>query len=251
MSRHTFTRDTGKPHTSGDTPVPRNNVKPLTDIPGWLASFPSLASITDTAWLEAVKAAKEFVLPPDTVVIREHQPCRDFLLVASGNVHIFKTAEDGREIMLYRTCHGEVCILTLGTLLEGTDYSANAITENEVHAVAIPAAHFHTAMAESNDFRAFILHDLSRRMRELMGLVGHVAFERLELRLACLLGQLYGQGNTTQIDITHEELARRLGSTRVVVSRLLKEFEHMRRVKLQRGRIELLSSESLAQLSKK
>ena len=228
-----------------------HNTKQLTEMPGWLSSFPVLASITDAAWLNAVKAAKEFVLPPETVVIREHQPCRDFLLVATGNVHIFKTAEDGREIMLYRTCHGEVCILTLGTLLEGTDYSANAITENEVHAIAIPAAHFHAAMAESNVFRAFILSDLSRRMRELMGLVGHVAFERLELRLACLLGQMFGQGHTTQIDITHDELARRLGSTRVVVSRLLKEFEHMGCIRLQRGRIELLSSESLAQLSKK
>ena len=228
-----------------------HNAQPFVEVPGWLASFPSLASITDAAWLNAVKAAKEFALPPDTVVIREQQPCRDFLLVAAGNVHIFKTAEDGREIMLYRTCSGEVCILTLGTLLEGTDYSANAITEDKVHAIAIPAAHFHTAMAESTAFRAFILSDLSRRMRELMGLVGHVAFERLELRLACLLGQLFGQGNNPQLDITHEELARRLGSTRVVVSRLLKEFEHMGCVRLQRGRIELLSAESLAQLSGK
>ena len=184
-------------------------------------------------------------------MIRERQTCQNILLVASGNVNIFKTAEDGREIMLYRTCSGEVCILTLGTLLEGTDYSANAITEKEVHAVAISATHFHTAMAESNVFRAFILSDMSRRMRELMGPGRHVAFERLELRLACLHGQLYCQGNTTQIDITHDELARRLGTTRFVVSRLLKEFEHMGCIKLQRGRIELLSSDPLAQLSKK
>lgn len=218
---------------------------------GWLSSFPNLASITDTAWLDAVRSAKEFNMPPGTVVIREQQPCRDFLLVASGNVHIFKTAEDGREIMLYRTCSGEACILTLGTLFEGTDYSANAITETDVHAIAIPATQFHTAMAESTAFRSLILSDLSRRMRELMGLVGHVAFERLELRLACLLGKLFGQGDAAHLEITHEELARRLGSTRVVVSRLLKDFEHMGCIRLQRGRIELLSSESLAQLSKK
>lgn len=228
-----------------------HTAKPLSDIPAWLNSFPSLATITDAAWLNAVKAAKEFTLPPDTIVIREQQPCRDFLLVASGNVHIFKTAEDGREIMLYRTCSGETCILTLGTLFEGTDYSANAITSTEVRAIAIPAMHFHTAMAESSAFRSIILADLSRRMRELMGLVGHVAFDRLELRLSCLLGQLFGQGDTALLDITHEDLARRLGSTRVVVSRLLKDFEHMGCIRLQRGRIELLSSESLAQLSKK
>lgn len=228
-----------------------NNNKSISAYPDWLNSFPSLASIEDTAWVEAIRTAKEFRLPSDAVVIRENQPCRDFLLVAAGDIHIFKTAEDGREIMLYRTCSGEVCILTLGTLLEGTDYSANAITETEVHAVAIPAAQFHAAMAGSTAFRNFILTDLSRRMRELMGLVEHIAFERLELRLACLLGQLFGQSRNALLDITHEELARRLGSTRVVISRLLKEFERMGCIRLQRGRIDLLSAESLAQLSHK
>lgn len=114
----------------------------------------------------------------------------------------------------------------------------------------IPASYFHAAMARSDAFRAFILTDLCRRMRELMQLVGHIAFDPLELRLACLLGQLFGQGNTALLDITHDELARRLGSTRVVTSRLLKDFERMGCIRLQRGRIELLSSESLLQLSK-
>lgn len=217
----------------------------------WLTAFPTLARIADEAWLDAVSAAKEMRLPADTTVIRERQPCQNFLLVASGNVRIYKTAPSGREIMLYHTCSGEVCILTLGTLLEGTDYSACAITESEVRAVMIPASYFHAAMARSDAFRAFILTDLCRRMRELMQLVGHIAFDPLELRLACLLGQLFGQGNTALLDITHDELARRLGSTRVVTSRLLKDFERMGCIRLQRGRIELLSSDSLAQMSKK
>lgn len=216
----------------------------------WLSAFPELASISDAAWLEAILAAKEVVMPAGTVVIRENQPCQNFLLVASGNVRIYKAAASGREIMLYHTCEGEVCILTLGTLLEGRDYSANAITESEVRAIMIPSQHFHAAMARSTAFRTFILSDLCRRMRELMWLVERVAFEPLELRLACLLGQLFGQGNTPQLDITHDELARRLGSTRVVTSRLLKDFERMGCISLQRGRIELLSPQALAQLSK-
>lgn len=217
----------------------------------WLSAFPALAFIADEAWLEAVGASREVLLPADTPVIQEQQPCQNFLLVASGNVRIYKTAPSGREIMLYHTCSGEVCILTLGTLLEGRDYSANAITESEVRAIMIPAPYFHAAMARSDAFRTFILSDLGRRMRELMHLVEQVAFEPLELRLACLLGQLFAQCNTPLLDITHEELARRLGSTRVVTSRLLKKFERMGCLSLQRGVIELRSPEALAQLSGK
>lgn len=217
----------------------------------WLAAFPALAAIADTAWIEAVGAAKEVLLPADTPVIREGQPCQNFLLIVAGNLRIYKIAPNGREIMLYHTCGGEACNLTLGALLEGRNYSENAITENEVRVVMIPAQYFHAAMARSDAFRIFILSDLCRRMRELMNLVGQVAFEPLELRLACLLGQLFAQGNTRQLDTTHDELARRVGSTRVVTSRLLKKFELMGCISLQRGLIELLSPQALEQLSKK
>lgn len=217
----------------------------------WLSAFPALASIADTAWLEAMAAAKEVVLPADTTLIRERQPCQNFLLIASGSVRICKTAPSGREIMLYHTGGGEVCMLTVGTLLEERDYSANAVAESEVRAVMIPAPYFHAAMAQSSVFRKYILTVLGRRMRDLMSLVEQVAFEPLELRLACLLGQLFAQGNTPQLDITHEELARRLGSTRVVTSRLLKKFERMGCLSLQRSTIELLSPEALTQLSGK
>ena len=219
--------------------------------PHWLSAFPRLASIADAGWMEALNAAREIIIPAGMQVVREQQPCRDFLLIASGCVRVYKVSSSGREIMLYHTRAGEVCILTLGTLLEGTDYFANAVTEDEVRAVMIPVAQFHAAMARSDDFRSFILSELSHRLRELMSFVEQVAFEPLELRLACLLGQLFGQSSALYLDITHEELARRLGSTRVVTSRLLKEFERMGCISLQRGRIQLLSPEALAQMTEK
>lgn len=228
-----------------------NNNRTMSDAPHWLSAFPRLEAITDPGWMAAVNSAKEIIVPAGMQVVREQQPCRDFLLIYSGSVRIYRVAESGREIMLYHTHGGDLCILTLGTLLEGIDYFANAVTEDEVRAVMIPAAQFHVAMAESSAFRSYILSELSRRLRELVRFVEQVAFEPLELRLACLLGQLFAQTTTPYLEITHEELARRLGSTRVVTSRLLKDFERMGCISLQRGRIELLSSEALAQLGDK
>jgi CRP/FNR family transcriptional regulator len=83
-----------------------------------------------------------------------------------------------------------------------------------------------------------------------MRVVEQVAFQRLDLRLACLLGQLFERNKSAAISMTHEDLARELGTTRVVVSRLLKEFERMGCIRLQRGQIELLSSEALERLSR-
>lgn len=141
-----------------------------TGTPHWLSAFPRLASIADAGWMEALNAAREIIVPAGLQVVREQQPCRDFLLIASGCVRVYKVSSSGREIMLYHTRAGEVCILTLGTLLEGTDYFANAVTEEDVRAVMIPAAQFHAAMAHSDDFRSFILSELSHRLRKLIAL---------------------------------------------------------------------------------
>ena len=86
-------------------------------------------------------------------------------------------------------------------------------------------------------------------MQELIELVGASVFDRLELRLACLLGQRFGQRQSSCLDITHQELASDLGCTREMVSRLLKRFEHMGCIQLHRGQVMLVSQDALARLT--
>jgi CRP/FNR family transcriptional regulator, anaerobic regulatory protein len=216
----------------------------------WEAAFPALCGITDPVWQQALQSAKEQVMPPKTVVIRKNDPCRNFLLITQGTIRVYQSTEAGREHILYRTQAGEICILTLQNLMAGTAYSAEAMTEDEVKVVGIPAECFQRAMSQSEDFRNLILSTLSQRLNDMMQLVEQVTFQGLDLRLACMLGQLFGQHDANAIRITHQELASALGTTREVISRLLKEFERMGCVQLRRGEIELLSPEALARLTR-
>ena len=109
---------------------------------------------------------------------------------------------------------------------------------------------FQNAMAHSEAFRNFIMATLARRLSDVMRVVEQVTFQRLDLRLACLLGQLFERNKSAAISVTHEELARELGTSRVVISRLLKEFENMGCIRLGRSEIELLSPQALARLSR-
>jgi CRP/FNR family transcriptional regulator len=226
------------------------NSAALSSASKWVSYFPGLADIRDEAWLEAQRAAREMVIPPRTVVIRRGDPCQNFLLLTRGTVRVYESSESGREIALYRTHGGDICILTLSNLLSGSDYAAEAVTEDEVGAIMIPMPFFQNAMAHSEAFRNFIMATLARRLSDVMRVVEQVAFQRLDLRLACLLGQLFERNKSAAISMTHEDLARELGTTRVVVSRMLKEFERMGCIRLQRGQIELLSSEALERLSR-
>ena len=216
-----------------------------------LSAFPMFSQIQDPSWWEAVQAGRCLDIAAGTVVVRKGQPCLDFLLVVRGTIRIYETAENGREILLYRLYGGEICVLTLTHLMQGIPYTACAVAEDEVSVVSIPQAHFQRALAESEAFRTAVLFALSRRLGDVMQLVEQVAFHGLDLRLACLLGQRFGESKARRLKITHQELARELGTTREVLSRLLKTFEHRGCIRLFRGQIELVSPDALSSWMRK
>jgi CRP/FNR family transcriptional regulator len=92
---------------------------------------------------------------------------------------------------------------------------------------------------------------MAERMRQMVALVGDVVFERLDARLASRLSELFEESNGNWVTITHEQLATELGTTREVISRMLKYLETQTGcIKLHRGRIELLSFSRLLQWAK-
>jgi len=216
--------------------------------PDWLCAFPQLSRINDAAWLATLQAGRQLDIAAGTEIVRKGDPCQDFLLVVEGFLRIYETAENGREILLYRVSGGEICVLTLSNLLEGESYSACVAAEGDVRVVVIPMQHFHHAIAHSTGFRTAILSTLSKRLNTVMELVEQMAFLGLDMRLACLLGQYFGQRHTVRLQVTHQALARELGTTREVVSRMLKVFEHAGCIRLSRGHIELVSRGALARL---
>lgn len=224
----------------------KNHSAPL---PDWLAAFPDLRRFADPAWLEALRAAKETSIPPRTIILRKGAPCDHLQLLAQGTLRVYEVAECGREIVLYRVHAGEMCVLNVTHLLDESAYPVEVVTEDAARLISIPMHHFHQLMAHSVDFRGFVMATLARRMNDMMRLVERVTFQRLDLRLACQLYQRFERGNMTPITVTHQELAHDLGSSREVISRLLKEFEHLGCIRLHRGQIELLSKETLKRLT--
>jgi len=215
----------------------------------WLSAFPDLAAIQDEAGVLALQAAKLQTFPSGTKIVRPGATCDFFMLLVRGTVRVYEAGESGREIALYRLNAGELCVLSLTSLMAPEAYSAGAMAEGEIEVALIPLPQFKDALAGSDTFRRFVLTTLSRRLAQMMSLVEQVAFRQLDLRLAWLLGQLFGQSNSARLQTTHQELAMELGTSREVVSRMLKEFERMGCIILRRGEIELLSNDTLKRLT--
>lgn len=202
-----------------------------------------------SAWRAALGAVRVMTIPPDTVIVRAGDPCRNFVLIEHGTVRVCQPMDDGRALTLHRAGAGEVCLYTLHALVERIDYNVEIMSEGEVRIASVPQEKFYQCMAESDAFRRFVVGLLARRVVDLTRLVQQVRFSRLSERTACLLQQLFRQHDTRRLEVTHHTLAYDLGSSREVISRLLKEFEQRGALRLHRGAIELLSAEALAQLA--
>ena len=213
-------------------------------------AYPPLANITDPGWINTIEQAKPLTIHADTTLFSGTTSCNNFMLILNGTIRLYQGATDGREITLYRVQAGGLCILSLNSLLKNQSFNAIAITESPVKALSISPDNFKLLMSDSKIFREYVISTLTERLCEIFYLIQDTAFNHLDMRLACMLGSLFERTQGTTLKITHQELAHELGTTREVISRILKDFERKNCIKLSRGQIELASAEGLQWFSK-
>ncbi|NWN92316.1 Crp/Fnr family transcriptional regulator [Marinobacter adhaerens] len=193
-----------------------------------------LDKLPDALQEDVLETVKAMSLPQGKILFRAGEPCQGLPLVLRGTVKVQMTGAAGNSIVLYRMGKDDICTLSIGCLMTGYGYRAEALVEEASEAVMIPRGLFDRLMDQSAEFRLGVMESYGRRLDDLMLLVEEVAFRRMDERLDEWL-----QARTSPVLITHQELAVELGTAREVVSRLLKELERKGRVKLARGRIEL------------
>lgn len=189
-------------------------------------------------------SARHHSVPAGGSLFNDGEPCRAFPLLLTGCVRVIKGTPEGRQILLYRIEPGQLCLLTSSCLLGRTSYTATAIAKMKSDLLLLTPACFELLVKQDDDFRTTVFGLFSERLTELMQLVEEVAFRRLDQRLA---GLLLSRGS--DIYASHQSLADELGSVRVIVSRLLRNFEEEGWVSLAREHIRILSPDAIRQLA--
>ena len=228
-----------------NTPTSLSDATELSRFQRINSTYTELADIRNKTWIDTIDNARLLEAAPDTTLFSGNATCNNFMLILEGTIRIYQTAEDGREITLYRVEAGDLCILSLNSLLKNKSFNAIAVTESNVRALVISSTSFKAMMNEIEPFRDYVISTLTERLCETIYLIQDTAFNHLNMRLACMLGSLFERNQGSTLKITHQELAFELGTTREVISRILKEFERQNCVKLSRGYIELASAAGL------
>ncbi len=181
----------------------------------------------------------------EEIIIREGQPCQGLCIVESGRVKVFKNSPSGREMII--------------NVFEGGE-SFNEVPvfdqlENPVNVGAILASRIwlidalalRTVISDHLEAAQQIIINLSRNLRNLVGLAAELSFYTVTTRLARLLreiprDQLSGSGTQR---LTQDDLVARIGTVREVVARSLKELERCGAIEFNRGKITIVNRDQL------
>ena len=200
-------------------------------------AVPELVDADDAILDRLLENAQVVKLDHDRFVFHAGDLCQAFLILLDGEVRVQLTAENGREVTLYRIGPGGSCILTTSCLLSNEHYPAEAVAESDIEAIAIPVTSFQLALEGSQWFRRFVFDGFSSRLTSVIQKIEQIAFTAIDVRLAGVLLELDRKGVEK---ITHQDIAVELGTAREVVSRHLKRFESEGWVRLGRGQVSIV-----------
>jgi len=173
---------------------------------------------------EILENATIMVAKAGDIIVREGQYLKVLPLMINGSLRVTQQSAE-REILLYFVQPGETCIMSLTSCFFNVTSPSQAIFETDSEILCIPTRFVKEWQRKHDAWNEFVLGTFQSRYNELLDLFNAVVFQSIETRIVNYLKNYAATHNTSTIPVTHLALANSLGTTRVVVSRILKRFE--------------------------
>lgn len=174
--------------------------------------------------------------------------CIGLSIVKSGQVRAFINSPNGSEITLYRLLDNDVSIFSASCMIKSLDFEMTMEFEKETELYIIPRGTYEVLHNDILEVKEYNLSLISEKFSHIMWLFGQYIFSNMAKRLADSLLEHRALAGSDEFKITHEMLAKDLGSAREVVTRLLKQFQIDGLVKLSRGKVLIIDAKKLASL---
>ena len=187
----------------------------------------SQKALLDTATFMKVSSGAELYAQGDI--------CTDILFLTKGRVRVSRQHENGQSVLLYYFEQGEQCNVNFTSSYNSAPAVGTAIAETDLEGYDIPAELIARLFVEDKAFQRYVFDQYVNRLDKMASLIEEIRFSSLDKRLMDWLNSQ----DEKKIQISHEELGDILGTSREVVSRLLKGFEKEGIVKLSRRLIEV------------
>lgn len=213
--------------------------------------FPVWNQLTDSQRDKISAAVFQRSVEKGTVIHNGNMNCTGLLLIQSGQLRAYILSDEGQEITLYRLFDRDICLLSASCIIQSIQFDITITAEKNTELWIIPADVYKEIMAESAPAANDINQIMASRFSEVMWLIEQIMWKSFDQRLSKFLLEECVLEGTSTLKITHENIANHLGTAREVVTRMLHYFQNEGMVKLTRGTVEILDTDSLAQLQDK
>ena len=191
---------------------------------------------------EIIKCGEIKTFKEGEVVMDYGKKIKFMPLILSGTLKVLKRDEEDREILLYYLGSNESCAMAYTCCMEAKKSEVKAIAEDNVELIIIPHEKLDEWLVKYPSWKSYIFTSFTQRFNELLKSLESVAFHKLDERLVNYLKNKTKISGKSSIQLSHNQIAEELGTSRVVISRLLKHLENDKKLILYRNEIKLLSS---------
>jgi CRP/FNR family transcriptional regulator len=161
-------------------------------------------------------------------------------LILKGTVKVFRLDENGNEILLYYLSSNESCSMAYSCCVEMKKSEVKAIADDDVELVAIPHSKLDEWLCKYPTWKNYIMRSFNDRFIELLKSIESIAFHKLDERIVAYLKEKQRLTGSSVIKASHYLIAEEIFTSRVVISRLLKQLENSKKIILYRNEIKLL-----------
>ena len=171
--------------------------------------------------------------------------CTGLLLVREGQLRAYILSDEGREVTLYRLFDRDICLFSAACIMRSIQFEIMIEAEKDTSLWVIPAEIYQGIMAESAPLSNFTNEIMASRFSEVMWLMEQIMWKSFDKRLAGFLLEESALEGSAVLKLTHDSIAKHMGTAREVVTRMLRYFQGEGMVKLTRGAVEITDEEAL------
>ncbi|MBQ3549218.1 MAG: Crp/Fnr family transcriptional regulator [Oscillospiraceae bacterium] len=210
--------------------------------------FPIWSKLTDDQRQRITQRVMRREVKKGALLHDSSNECTGLLLVRMGQLRAYILSDEGREITIYRLFDRDMCLFSASCIMRSIQFDITVEAEKDTELWLIPPDVYQAIMNESAAVANYTNEVMASRFSEVMWLVEQIMWKSLDKRLASFLAEESAIEGSMTLKLTHETIAKHLGSHREVVTRMLRYFQNEGLVKVSRGSVEILDMDALERL---
>ena len=187
------------------------------------SNFPFWNNLNDTD-KETFVRSSQFVHFAGGTNIHDGGECTGVIIIKSGCLRLYLLSDEGKEVTLYRLFPGDLCIFSASCVLDSITFDVFIDAEEDSDCIIVGGCVYEDVNRRMPEVKIFTYEAALSRFSDVMWVMQQILFMSMDKRLAIFLLDEASKNNSDTIKLTHEQIAKYMGSAREVVSRMLKYF---------------------------